>query len=409
MRVSTSVTACTPSRAATGPGAGRDRLAAGHARSRPGGRWPPGSSIGRTAGRCGPGRGGAGPGEHQGVLALEEPVAAHAAGGAALGGVLRERRHLDRAGLGAGQRRGRAGRRDHDRALGASGRSRRTTTTRSPEATPDAGDAAAGAALRPHRVGAEVQQLGVGGDEAQLSAPVVSSTAPTTSSPSSSQITSHSSLPRTSGLTRLTTPWRVPSARPGPSAASVHSASSRSPGSRARISLTGRPPGEVRVVGGVGQRGQVQDADLDQPARRLVRPPTSPRAVARTAGDDHVVVGAAAALAGRLGVRGAGQQPGGGEVGEAGVVGDLERRGGRRHRGAGRLQQHGAARGAEGLGDLGELVGDDLPQQLLVAEDRVELLDDRARARTSPSPARSGRTWSAGAAACPGCSRPGSR
>ena len=37
----------------------------------------------------------------------------------------------------------------------------------SPPVTPDAGDAAAGAALRPDAVGAEVQQLGVGGDEAE--------------------------------------------------------------------------------------------------------------------------------------------------------------------------------------------------------------------------------------------------
>ena len=47
--------------------------------------------------------------------------------------------------------------------------------------------------------------------------------------------------------------------------------------------------------------------------------------------------------------------------------------------GAGGLEQDGAARGAVGLGDLGQLVGDDLPRSLLVAEDRVELLDRRAR------------------------------
>ena len=37
-----------------------------------------------------------------------------------------------------------------------------------PGGEPDAGDPAAGAALRPHLAGAEVQQLGVGGDEAEL-------------------------------------------------------------------------------------------------------------------------------------------------------------------------------------------------------------------------------------------------
>ena len=68
----------------------------------------------RAAGGRGAGGRGAGPGEDQGVLALEEPVAADPAGGAALAGVLRERRHLDRARLGAGQRRRRAAGGDHD-------------------------------------------------------------------------------------------------------------------------------------------------------------------------------------------------------------------------------------------------------------------------------------------------------
>src|SRR6478735_9419127 len=69
-----------------------------------------GQADGRTARRGRAGRTGAGPGGDEGVLALEEAVAADAAGGAPLAGVLGERRHLDRAGLGAGQGRGGAGR-----------------------------------------------------------------------------------------------------------------------------------------------------------------------------------------------------------------------------------------------------------------------------------------------------------
>ena len=71
----------------TGPAQAGDRLAAGHA-----GAVAPAGGLGqvdrRAAGGGGAGRRGAGPGEDQGVLALEEAVAAHAAGGAALGGVL---------------------------------------------------------------------------------------------------------------------------------------------------------------------------------------------------------------------------------------------------------------------------------------------------------------------------------
>ena len=72
---------------------------------------------------------GAGPGEDQGVLALEEAVAAHAAGGAALGGVLGERGDLDRARLGAGQRGRGAGDGDDDRPS-ASGSTAPKNTTR---------------------------------------------------------------------------------------------------------------------------------------------------------------------------------------------------------------------------------------------------------------------------------------
>ena len=112
----------------------------------------------------------------------------------------------------------------------------------------------------------------------------------------------------------------------------------------------------------------------------------------------------------RLGVGGAGQQPGRGQQHLARVVGDLERRRGAVTRLPGRLEQHGAPRGAVGLGDLGQLVGDDLAQQLR-RRSRIasSAVDRRAAARPAPSRARAGRTWSAGAAACRGCSRPGPR
>ena len=93
-------------------------------------------------------------------------------------------------------------------------------TTRSPGGQPDAGHAAAGAALRAHAVGAEVQQLGVGGDEAERLLAGAQLDGADHLVAVLEPDTSHSSrLASTSGLTRLTTPWRVPSASPGPSVA----------------------------------------------------------------------------------------------------------------------------------------------------------------------------------------------
>ena len=85
------------------------------------------------------------------------------------------------------------------------------------------------------------------------------------------------------------------------------------------------------------------------------------------------MVGPVAAASGGLGVPGAGEEAGGGQQDEAGVVADLDRRG--RGRGGCGAEQDRTTRGAVLLGDVGELVGDDLPQQLLVGQDRVELLD----------------------------------
>ena len=83
----------------------------------------------------------------------------------------------------------------------------------------------------------------------------VSSTAPTTSSPSSRRITSHESFPITSGLTRLTTPRSVPRARPGPPGSREVRPTTRSPCSRGHSSRDSEPPcrfGAVAVNGTVG-------------------------------------------------------------------------------------------------------------------------------------------------------------
>src|SRR5205814_4862942 len=91
--------------------------------------------------------------------------------------------------------------------------------------------------------------------------------------------------------------------------------------------------------------------------------------------DDDVVVGARAVAAGWLVGRRAREQPRRREVGEARVVGHLERGRGRGHGRSGRLEQDGTSRRAEGGGDLAELVGDDPAQQLVVGQDRLERLD----------------------------------
>src|SRR5271166_3529132 len=73
------------------------RAAEGDARAVPlpdrGGQLDRRARVGRAYRRSGPG-----PGRHQHVLALEEPVAADAAGGPALAGELVQRGHLDAVG-----------------------------------------------------------------------------------------------------------------------------------------------------------------------------------------------------------------------------------------------------------------------------------------------------------------------
>ncbi len=203
------------------------------------------------------------------------------------------------------------------------------------------------------------------------------STAPTTSSPSLSEMTSQASLPGRSGTTRLTTPDAVPSASPASASVSEARATTRSPASSVTYSLSGPPPASDSgpAVGGT--------AGMSTTPSRSTRPaevttPTWPRAVARTREATTSCAarspGAGGSGASRAG--GARQQAGGRQQHPAGVVADLERRRGGAGRGLpGALQQHRAARRPVGLRHLGELVGDHRPQPALVAEDLLEPRD----------------------------------
>ena len=114
------------------------------------------------------------------------------------------------------------------------------------------------------------------------SSPERSSTAPTTSSPSLSAMTSQVDPFGASGVTRLTTPWAVPRARPGESGESEVRVRTRSSAPRSRYAPTGAPPeseGASFVGGSVGSSRAPTRAT--RPA--LVTMPTSPRAVVRIA------------------------------------------------------------------------------------------------------------------------------
>ena len=166
------------------------------------------------------------------------------------------------------------------------------------------------------------------------SSPSASSTAPTTSSPGRSAITSTaSSRPGHSGATRLTVPSRVASASPVEPGSYVVSASTRSPRSSAD-ELGGRRPAAQRQRAGrhAGHRRQVEHADPQDPPGRLVTSPTWPRAVVRTRLTIDVVpvpLGARPALLSTHG--GPGQQAGRRQQHVDRVVGHLERRRTGRH------------------------------------------------------------------------------
>ena len=198
-----------------------------------------------------------------------------------------------------------------------------------------------------------------------VSVPVVSSTAPTTSSPSSSRITSHSSLAEDLGVDPLDDAVPGAEREPGPVGGAARSApAARSPGSseqqladraarpggRRRWPTRAARAGRARRAGPAGRGGQ----DADVAARRGAAPPTTTTSwLARpppAPSGSSVVVRASRPVEERQD--------------EARVVGDLERGGRRVTAVPGGLEQDRAPRGAVGLGDLGQLVGDHAPQQL---------------------------------------------
>ena len=261
----------------------------------------------------------------------------------------------------------------------------------------------------------EVQQLRVGGDEAP--APrrrCVSSTAPTTSSPSLEP----DDLPRVAvaqvrrGSTRLTTPLR---------GAERERRASRRPAGQRERALARRPsddelapPARRRQVSArsrsAGSAGQVERPPAARPARAgdQRRPRRAP--CVGHGGDDHVVLGPAAAgrrsgsasvVRASSPVEDSSTQHGSSATssGTAAVVaGSRPTRAARCAAGCRRSSRPRPARRTPAL-----------RSSCVVVEDRGELVDRRARARRAPSPARSGRTSSAGAAACRGCRWPGPR
>src|SRR3954469_22925618 len=147
-----------------GPGAGDDRLGARRTAA-VAATDGFGQVDRRAAGGGRASRGGSGPCEDERVLALEEPMAADATGGASLARVLLEKRDLDRSRLRAGERGRRAAGRDDHRA----GRLERPEPRDVvPGGQLDARHAATATTLRTDAGGAEVEQLGVRADEAQL-------------------------------------------------------------------------------------------------------------------------------------------------------------------------------------------------------------------------------------------------
>ena len=133
-----------------------------------------------------------------------------------------------------------------------------------PGGQPDPGDAAAGAALRADAAGGEVQQLGVGGDEAELllAGAQLDRADHLVAVGEPDDLPARRGWPSTSGLTRLTTPCAgAQRAARGCRSPSVVSASTRSPGSSGEELADRRAALQVRVVRGRRQRGQVEHVE----------------------------------------------------------------------------------------------------------------------------------------------------
>ena len=287
-----------------------------------------------------------------------------------LRGVLLEGGDLGGARLGAG--RASDGPATVTTTASAAGSTAPKKTTRRPGEL-DAGHAAGRAALGTHRRGREAEQLGVVVMKTRSSSPVRSSTAPTTTSPSLRPMTSKSSLvgrvvrhdPLDDALLGA---QRQPRARP------------RRAG-RAQSLLAGRQvdrPPSGRRPPGTGPRVRWQGRQVDAESR-TIRPAvvTSADLAARGRRTAETMTSclAALAVAGRgLGGRGAREQPGRGQQHPARVVGDLQRRRRRAGAPAARAARYGAGCRAPWRRRPARSETE-LAQQLLVAEDRAQLLD----------------------------------
>ena len=300
----------------------------------------------RVAGGAGADRARADPGDRQPRLALEEPLHPDAAGRPALG---RVRRRTASPSPGCRWRSPPSAR----RAAGPS------CTTASNETTSASGGRLMPAMPPPLRPCGRTSLAGNRSSDASevtkasVSAPSVSQVAPSTSSPSCRLITSNSSE-RTghSGAQTLTTPCRVPSARPGepvgaPSGARPTTCLPR----LQRHQLGGRHAAAHRHRAGLlRQHRQRQHVGLERPAGAgHQQHPAAGGGVHDRAYRVVLDPAAAAAALGRLLALGGGpgDQPGRGEDDLARVVGHLERagrRGGRQHLLEVAVDQRGAPR-----------------------------------------------------------------
>ena len=288
---------------------------------------------------------------------------------------------------GPGQRAVAAGHGDHHRTRRAGRVDGAEPDRAGPGGQPDPGHPARAAALRAHGRRREVQQLGVAADEHQVlvlagqldradhPVPVLQ--------PDDLELVAVLRVVRQHPLDHAA--GRA-ERDPGLAGCPARPARPRSrPSSRSVNSLTGVPPdrpGKAALGGSAGISSTL--SLIIRPAE--VTTPTSPRTVARRATRRSTSCaarpagsGSDPAAASRRGPgAGAGQQAGRRQQHRARVVGHLERHGGGQRRAAA-LQQHGPPRGAEPLGDVGQLARHHLAQPLVRGQDLGQLVDLRAQ------------------------------
>ena len=279
---------------------------------------------------------------------------------------------LSAPGLGAGQGVGGAGRGDDDVVGGRVDRPEEGH--RRARGEPDAGHPAGRATLRPHGRGGEAEQLGVAGDEDEVLGAVVQRGG----ADDGVAVAQRDGLPvgaagvvggdplddALSGAQRDARARRRRAARSS-AAPRRRAGRRRRPAARRRTGSASRP----------AAAGSAARAPTSAPSGpREVTSANSPRAVVRTAPMTASCLARPPSLGTGSAVEVRASRPvdesstqHGSSVTSSGVATEAGR--------AGRLEQHGAAGGAVRLGDVGELGGDGAVQQLLVGEDRLELLD----------------------------------